>query len=50
MARSRRSNPGPPYWIALLVGGGLVVFPDPLTTATGLAIIAGTFALRASED
>jgi hypothetical protein len=50
MAKRRKNPKGPPYWIGVVVGLGLVVFPDPLTTATGLAILAGTFALGASDD
>lgn len=29
-------------WIPLLIGLGLVVFPEPATTATGLAIITAS--------
>lgn len=39
--------------LGIVVGVGLVVFPEPATTATGLAILAGTFAsnrLRAKDD
>lgn len=31
------------WWIAILVGAGLTVFPEPATTATGLAILTGAF-------
>jgi UPF0716 family protein affecting phage T7 exclusion len=31
--------------LAILVGGALVLIPEPATTATGLAILAGTFVL-----
>lgn len=33
--------------IGLIVGLGLVVFPEPATTATGLAIVAASLGLDA---
>jgi hypothetical protein len=37
--------------LGIVVGGALVVFPEPATTATGLAILAGIFAFnRAKAD
>jgi hypothetical protein len=33
------------WWAGVVVGLGLVVFPEPATTATGLAILGATFAL-----
>ena len=29
------------WWITLVVGAGLIVFPEPATTATGLLIVSG---------
>jgi len=28
------------WWAAVIIGTGLVVFPEPATTATGLAILS----------
>jgi len=36
--------------LATAVGLGLVVFPEPATTATGLAILGATFAVNASKQ
>jgi len=36
---------GVAWWTAVVVGVGLVVFPEPATTATGLALLAGTLTL-----
>ena len=36
--------------IALIVGLGLVVFPEPATTATGLAIVAASLGMSALDD
>jgi len=38
-----------PFYLAVAVGLGLVVFPEPVTTATGLAILAATFGARALD-
>ena len=35
--------------VMLIVGGLLIVFPEPATTATGLALVAGSFGLSAIE-
>ena len=35
-----------PIWIPLLVGTALILFPEPVTTTTGLVIVAGTFGYR----
>ena len=40
---------GVTFWAAVVVGVGLVIFPEPATTATGLAILAGTFAFSRME-
>lgn len=34
------------FWPAVIVGAALILFPEPVTTATGLAIVAGAFALK----
>lgn len=36
--------------IALLVGLGLIIFPEPATTATGLAIVAASLGMSALND
>lgn len=36
--------------LGIVVGGALVVFPEPATTATGLAILAGIFAFNRAKD
>lgn len=36
--------------LALVVGVGLVIFPEPATTMTGLAIVAASFGLDALGD
>lgn len=36
--------------LALVVGLGLVVFPEPATTMTGLAIVAAAFGLDALDN
>ena len=41
---------GVPWWVALGTGLALVVFPDPATTATGLAVVAGTVGYRALKN
>lgn len=46
------SKKGPPLALsalASLVGVVLVVIPEPASTATGLAILAATFAANASK-
>jgi len=43
---SRKKKDEIPTWIPLLVGTGLILFPEPATTATGLLIIAATFGLK----
>lgn len=35
--------------LGLLVGGGLVVFPEPATTATGLAIITASVGVQVAS-
>lgn len=34
-------------WVATAVGVGLVVFPEPATTATGLGILAANLGYKA---
>ena len=41
---------GVTFWTAVVVGVGLVIFPEPATTATGLAFLAGTFAYSRMEQ
>ena len=36
-----------PFYLAVAVGLSLVVFFEPVTTATGLAILAATFGAKA---
>ena len=36
---------GVAWWVAVVVGVGLVIIPEPATTATGLTILGATFAL-----
>jgi hypothetical protein len=38
-----------PYWIPIVIGLGLVVFPEPTTTLTGLGILAATFGYRLTQ-
>lgn len=40
---------GPRELVATLVGAALVFFPEPATTATGLAILGATWAVDASK-
>jgi hypothetical protein len=35
----KSKTPGVAWWLAVAVGVGLVVFPEPATTATGVAIL-----------
>lgn len=33
--------------LMIIIGIGLIVYPEPATTATGLLLVAGAFALEA---
>ena len=46
-ANPKKKKMGPEWWTAVVIGTGLVLFPEPATTATGLAILAGTLGYRA---
>lgn len=37
------------HWVLIALGVGLVVIPDPATTLTGLAIIAGVLGSKELE-
>jgi hypothetical protein len=37
-------------WLALIVGIGLVLYPEPVTTATGLGIISGSLGYNALNE
>lgn len=37
-------------FISLIVGGAMIVFPEPGTTMAGVAIVAATFGLSALMD
>lgn len=53
MGKKRKTGqtggPGLGTALALVVGTVLVVIPDPVTTATGLAILAGTVGFQATK-
>jgi hypothetical protein len=35
----KQKAPGVAWWLAVAIGTGLVLFPEPVTTGTGLAIL-----------
>lgn len=39
-----------PAWVPLLIGTGLILFPEPSTTAIGTLIVVGTLGLEASKS
>lgn len=55
LLRARRRNPAErisgsiPAWIPLLIGTGLIIFPEPATTAIGSLIVLGTLGLEAGK-
>jgi hypothetical protein len=38
-----------PWWIALGVGTGLILFPEPATTGAGILIVLAAVGVKASE-
>lgn len=45
-ASKKKKKGAAPWWAAVAVGTGLVLFPEPATTATGLAILALAFGYK----
>jgi hypothetical protein len=35
-----------PLWVPVIIGIGLVLFPEPATTLTGLGILGATFSYK----
>jgi hypothetical protein len=41
-------KPSIAWWVAVAIGTGLVLFPEPATTATGAAILAAALGAELS--
>ncbi len=51
MANNQKKQPKStaPWWVALATGMGLIIFPEPATTALGLLIVGTTLGVGAIE-
>lgn len=47
MAKRKKNDVS--IWVPVAVGTGLVLWPEPLTTATGLLILAGAFGFKIQQ-